>query len=124
VYGQKPKVTRPVTFDKLSELERIPCASVLVRLQRAPVDNKGNPMLINKPLPLGGTGDEELVTLPPAYSKGKYNTQFFEPFDDEMIIFKHKNERRDPNMVDTIKTIKSLKSTDKKFVKRLKKATK
>ena len=46
VFCQVPKIARPLTYEKISTLERIPCASLLIRIESAPLDGFGNPISV------------------------------------------------------------------------------
>lgn len=62
--------------------------------------------------------------MPPEYKDGQYSTEYIDLSQDEIKIFKYKKQRVDPAMEETLKTIKSMKLEDKRYVKKLLKDTK
>jgi hypothetical protein len=52
VYCEVPNLQNPIYYAKFNELERIPCASLLIRIERPPIDEKGDPLLAAN-IPLG-----------------------------------------------------------------------
>ena len=41
IFHQSPRIDSEFEFEKLSSLERIPCATLLIRVEKAPTDRKG-----------------------------------------------------------------------------------
>ena len=55
--------------------ERIPCASILIRVGTAPKGADGKPLLFND-VPAEDRIKLGVVVPPPLYSDGRYNTQY------------------------------------------------
>lgn len=91
----------PFTFDILSEMERIPTASILIRVRRAPTKD-GYKILSIKDVPHEEWESLGLVEPPPNYADEKYNTTYFNPNSAELVMFKSREKRYDPQLVDTL----------------------
>lgn len=95
---------------------------MLIRVQTCPRDQNGFPILIGN-VPVEQREELNLITRQPKYNTGVFNNQYIQLFQDEMKIYKHKAKRRDPYAKSSIDPILNAKKGDKKFVAKLKKAT-
>ena len=87
VYNQLPQTTAKLTYQNFISLERIPCASVLLRVDYSSIDYEGNFISISDP-------DPEKRKLayeePPKYSEAAYATTYFLTSNVERELFKKK----------------------------------
>lgn len=87
VFNQLPPLNGRVTYAQFVQLERIPCASVLIRLDYSAIDFEGNFISIYDP-------DERVRNLayedPPKYSEGVYSTVYYLTSNLEREMFKKK----------------------------------
>lgn len=87
VYNQLPQTTEKLTYQNFISLERIPCASVLLRVDYSSIDYEGNFISISDP-------DPEKRKLayeePPKYSEAAYATTYFLTSNVERELFKKK----------------------------------
>ena len=86
--------------------EKINCASVLLRVRRAPRSPDGSKVLSIK----DAANDMEAKVLglmedPPKYSDGKYNTSYCRVSHTELIIFDEKRRRKDPLVQDLVRIL-------------------
>ena len=102
IYHQKPPTAPPFTFDILREMDKIPTASLLVRVKRAPTKD-GYKILSIKDVPAREWEKTGLVQPPPDYADEEYNTSYCEVNAPEMVMFKTRDKRFDPQMRDTLK---------------------
>ena len=87
IYNELPPVTQRLTYQNFIQLEKIPCASVLLRVDFSSIDYDGNFISIKDP-------DESIAKLayeePPNYSEAAYATTYFLTSNIEREIFKKK----------------------------------
>ena len=102
IYCQKPPTVPPFTYDIFRELDKIPTASLLVRVRRAPTKD-GIKVLSIKDVPQREWETTGLVEPPPDYADEKYNTSLCDVNDPEMVMFKSREKRYDPQLRDTLK---------------------
>ena len=106
IYHQKPPSTPPFTFDILREMDKIPTASLLVRVRRAPTKD-GYKVLSIKDVPPDEWEETGLVESPPDYADEKYNTTYWDVNAPEMVMFKDRVERFDPPFRDTLRFLQT-----------------
>ena len=75
IFCQKPPTNPPFTYDILREMERIPAASLLIRIRKAPTSD-GYKVLSIKDVPQAEWESTGLVDPPPDYADEKYNTTY------------------------------------------------
>jgi len=79
-----------LTYKDYIQLERIPTASVLLRVDYASIDNDGNFISIKNP-------DPELRILayypPPDYNTGRYSTLYYLISDEERDLYAMRKQR-------------------------------
>ena len=120
IYNEIPRLSRPLTYENLSKLERIPCATLLIRVERAPTDPKGNSISIatvseNQSKELG------MLKLPPKYITGEYNNHYVDLLKNELRIYDEKIIRKDPLVTESLDHLKEIARNDKNFKKKIKK---
>ena len=118
LYCDKPRSELPITFTKLTQAERIPCSTLLIRVEKAPKDASGRPIFYEGLLQKDAI-EKGVLTLPPEYNEGKYSNKYINLDSDELTIYKHKNERIDLDIKDTLRIMRDLMLKDKKFSKDL-----
>ena len=107
MFSEKPDFHPPLLIEELTKLEKLPCSTLLIRIEKAPRGENGRPLKIK------GMKDEQkyelgLVTLPPKYSQGVYNTMYCTIGITEAEILNEKSMRPDPPMTSVIKETKRL----------------
>ena len=108
------RIEPPYTIEKLMKLERIPCASMLLRVDKAPRDLNGVPMSYEN-TDTSMRFDSGVVNVAPKYRKGIYNNSL-NPIDNtEKEILKYKNKRTNPDMKTAMIMFKDLLKVKKKM---------
>lgn len=100
IYCQTPPTNPPFAFDILSDLEKIPTASLLIRVRRAPTSD-GYKILSIKDVPSQEWESSGLVEGPPDYGDEKYNTAYCNVNNSELVMFKERSKRYDPQLKET-----------------------
>lgn len=100
LYCQTPPLNPPFTFDILQKLEKIPTASLLVRVRKAATQD-GYKVLSIKDVPSSEWESTGLVEAPPDYGEEKYNTTYCNVNNSELAMFKERERRHDPQFRDT-----------------------
>lgn len=87
IYNELPSTTSRITYQNFISLERIPCTSVLLRVDYSSIDYDGNFISFKDP-------DEKIRKLayeePPKYSEARYATTYFFTSNVEREMFKKK----------------------------------
>lgn len=83
-------------------MEKIPAASLLVRVRKAPT-TEGYKVLSIKDVPQEEWESTGLVEAPPDYADEKYNTSYCTPNGAEWAMFPERDKRYDPQLADTLK---------------------
>lgn len=105
IYTKIPADFKSVNYYGFQYIPRIPCASLLIRIRKAPIGPDG------LPLSLGGNIDVEtasrmgVIATPNQYSEGAYNTSYCDVSATEMIIFEAKTQRHNPLHPDLIQAL-------------------
>ena len=75
VYNEHPDLTAPIKIENLTKIQKSPCSSLLIRVDKAPRDLDDRPMRYKE---LNESKHYELgvVTVAPKYSQGLYNTGY------------------------------------------------
>ena len=123
IFSQNPDYIKPIYYDSLIKEDRIPWATIQIRVETAPKDEKGKPIEILK-VPAEKREELQLLKNPPKYSEALYNNEYVELAPNETKIFKEKAKRKDYHTKVVAKFILNSKSNDKKFVSKITKATK
>lgn len=93
IYAGLPNIQVPFTYERFVYMERVPTASVLLRIMKAPKDQFAKPIDSEKLPP--EEVDKYFVNAP-AYKEGVYSTQYFPLTDDERAIMNLRRRRRNP----------------------------
>ena len=90
IYSEYPKVTGNLTYKNFIRLERIPTASVLIRVDYAAIDYDGNFISIRDPDPNVAKLAFEAA---PRYEDSPYSTTYFLTSDIEREVFRLRKVR-------------------------------
>ena len=92
----RPKEERPFGYERFVYLERVPTASVLVRVLKAPKDAQGKPVSTESLPP-----DQKHLSfiVAPEYKEGLYSTQYFSITEDERKIMTLRRRRANPPLL-------------------------
>ena len=91
IYCEYPPMTSTVTYKNFIHLERIPTASVLVRVDYAAIDYDGNFISVKDP---DAKVREMAYEPPPAYEEQTYSTAYFLNSQIEREVFGVRKERK------------------------------
>ena len=91
IYCQYPPISDQITYKDFVFLERIPNASVLIRVDFASIDHDGNFISVNDPDP---KVRELAFEPPPAYTDQIYSTTYFLSSDIERELFMIRHQRQ------------------------------
>ena len=107
LYSEKPEMKSPILIENLTKLEKLPCSTLLIRIDKLPRDGDGKPLDVNK---LSDSEKYELgvISFPPKYSQGVYNTLYWYVGLTEAEILKEKVMRPDPNIMKVASTTKEM----------------
>lgn len=83
-------------------MERIPCATLMVRIRKAALSDDGKRSLSIKEFEEKDWIRKGLFEPRPNYSHGVYNTQFIELTEPEMGLFESRKVRIDQNLEELI----------------------
>lgn len=87
IFSELPPQTESLTYQNFIALERIPCASVLIRVDYSAIDFDGNFISVRDP-------DPKIRKLayedPPKYSEAAYATTYYLTSNVEREMFKKK----------------------------------
>lgn len=81
-------------------MEKVPTASLLIRVRKAPTTD-GYKVLSIKDVPHSEWESTGLVEAAPEYADEKYNTTYMNVNNAEIEMFKERNKRYDPQLIDT-----------------------
>jgi len=87
-------------MELLPFLEKLPCASLLVRIVRAPVGSNGR-VLSTKTVPQKDWIERGVIVPAPDYQSQSYNTSFCRVNDVEMEVFASRAARLEIPLKDT-----------------------
>jgi len=94
LYLNKVAVEKDLTLENIQALEKIACASVLIRVYRAPVER--NTVLSINEVPMDQWRSKGLIKDPPEYQEGTYNTSYLQVSQKERVLFDIKQGRLNP----------------------------
>mmetsp|Transcript_12126 Transcript_12126/g.11974 ORF Transcript_12126/g.11974 Transcript_12126/m.11974 type:complete len:342 (-) Transcript_12126:415-1440(-) len=100
LFIQDPRRLGELRMEMLAYLEKVPCASLLVRINRAAVGPNGV-VLSSKTVPQAQWKEKNIVVAPPKYEDSAYNTKFCRVSDVEMEVFPSRAERTETSLKDT-----------------------
>lgn len=107
IFSQKPVLKVPYAIEELANLEKLPCSSLLIRVEKAPRDKDNKPLRL-KNLREDKNYDLGVITVAPKYALGVYNTSYCVIGLNEAEILKEKASRPDPPMLNVITSTKEL----------------
>lgn len=98
IFSSPPYIVQPpLTIEKLTKLEKIPCSSILIWVEKGLRDLYGKPKSYD-----GKTFIETVeggaVSVAPKYNSGKYNNLLNPVTEDEELIFQYKVKRPDSHL--------------------------
>ena len=102
IYWARVKEETPFTYERFVYLERVPTASVLIRVLKAPVDDAGK-AVSTKGLPADQR--QGRLVAAPEYDEGVYSTQYFQCSDDEKAVMTLRRQRPDAPMEATVQRL-------------------
>ena len=107
MYSSKPDLKTPILIENLTKIEKLPWSTILLRIDKWPRDGNGKPLIASK---LSDSEKYELgvISFPPKYSQGVYNTIYWQVGLTEAEILKEKALRPDPIMMKVASTTKEL----------------
>ncbi|KAL4441575.1 hypothetical protein ABPG74_021507 [Tetrahymena malaccensis] len=114
--SQQVKRTVPFTIEKLYELEKLPCASILVRIYAAPMDEQGL-----RALSIADFTDQKvwlqkgLFHPRPIYGKKVYNTSLYKATDAEIDLFPFRAQRFEDSVRESAYLIAKGLNINKRF---------
>lgn len=85
-----------ITYKSFEKLEKIPAASLLIRIRKAPKDERGNTMTFGPDIDFEEAKAKGIIESPKLYSEGGYNTSYYEVSSVESIIMEAKLKRPSP----------------------------
>jgi len=95
IFCQTPAITKPFTLNKMTNMDRIPCASLLVRVFQAPM-TKDRMIVLSKAHVPETEWEQTGVLIPaPSYESGQYNTEFCMPTEAELGLYLRRQRRQD-----------------------------
>ena len=107
IYSEHPDLTTPIKIENLTKIQKSPCSSLLIRVEKAPRDLEDRPMRY-KELNESKRYELGVVTVAPKYSQGVYNTGYCQIGLTEAEILKEKAIRDDPSMVQVAVATKNI----------------
>lgn len=95
IYWARVREEAPFTYERFVYLERVPTASLLIRILKAPMDAAGKALSTNSLSP----AEREAKLAPvPAYDEGVYSTQYYQCSADEKKVMTLRRKRPDAPM--------------------------
>lgn len=91
IFSDLPKQTAPFNYEKFLYLQRIPTASILLRVVPAPRGDDGKPLTTSN-LPV----EQQYYNHAGSYKDQTYNTNYFPATADEQQIMRLRRRRLDP----------------------------
>ena len=109
LYSARVSESVPFTYESFVFLERVPTASVLVRVLKAPRDARGQPLSASL---LPPDQQEQLYQRPPDYKEGVYGTAYFPVTEDEVKIMKLRRRRPNPPLARVVEELLASRGVD------------
>ena len=104
IYSGFPSSLRNITYKDFSEIYKIPCATMLIRIRKAQKDERGRPITIQD-IDLDEAIEKDLIEGPSKYGEGKYNTTYTSVNSTEMAIFEAKVNRSNPMIRELVEAL-------------------
>ena len=86
-------------------LDRIPCASLLIRIFKAPTTKDGMIVLSKAYVPENEWKEKEVDIPAPSYESGKYNNELCIPTTAEKYLFPKRQNRENPSTRDMARNL-------------------
>lgn len=99
-----------------NSLERLPTASVLIRIHHAPLSNDGLRVLSITDVPKKEWAKKDVWRPRPMYGQGAYNTSFCPTRDSEKELFVLRQERPDMTVRETTQILLGADGINKELV--------
>ena len=96
IYMEFVKDMKRITFQSFEKLEKIPAASLLIRIRKAPKDEKGKILTLGTDVDIERAQSLGMIEIPKQYSEGSYNTTYCDMSSTESIIMEAKLKRNAP----------------------------
>ena len=100
VYAEEPYQTEPFDLNKMKKLRILPCASVLVRINLAPMSKDFKTVLSRETVPKEDWRKLKVWPKRPEYPLRAYNSSYCEIKDDEKRLFMFRDTRADQPVVE------------------------
>ena len=107
VFSDHPNLDTPIKIEELVKLQKLPCSTLLIRVEKSPRDADNNPLRYSE-LKENRRYELGVVTVPPKYSQGLYNTIYCQLSLTEAEILKDKVQRADPGMMQVAAATKDI----------------
>ncbi|CAI2387684.1 unnamed protein product [Moneuplotes crassus] len=123
LFSEISKIGKNTTYEALTDATRVPCGSLLVRVEEGKKDENGEP-LFSESLHREKAIEMGLVTGAPPYSEGVYSTHYYQKHIVEDTIFKYKSLRDYIPVEQMTTSIRETVSKQKKLSQKLRKMCK
>jgi len=107
IYCQNPKYDAPFTYENMIYLERIPTASCLLRVYKAPRGPDGQVYSVYS-FPFEEWQERGVMIRAPQYKEGVYSTPYYRVTPLENQIFKIRRARYDPPITDVVRSMQRM----------------
>lgn len=105
IFSQFPGDMKNLSFASFEQLEKIPAATLLIRIRKAPVDEKGKVISSGQGIAVQKALDLGVFSTPKFYSEGGYNTSYCSVSSTESIVMEAKVGRHSPKYREIIEAI-------------------
>ena len=105
-----------LNLQKRIKLDKMPCASLLFRVQQAPKTEDGLKVLSKEDVPEKDWEKKEVWIPAPPYGAGRYNTTYCNVRDSEKDLFYLRQQREDPVLRTTATILVNSEGITKEFV--------
>ncbi|CAI2384337.1 unnamed protein product [Moneuplotes crassus] len=102
------------TYKDFQDCEKIPAASLLIRIRKAAKDAKGRPLTFGAKISIEEAKNKGIIDPPKPYSDGDYNTSFCKVSATESVIMEAKLKRPSPNTRDVLTALINQHSKEEK----------
>lgn len=98
------------------QLERLPTASILVRIRQAPLSEDGLRVLNLRDVPRKDWAAKGIWQSRPVYATKAYNTSFYQIKDSEKELFSVRQGKEDPPLRETAQLLLNAENINKEMV--------
>jgi len=96
--------------------ERLPTASILVRIRQAPLSNDGLRVLNLRDVPRKEWASRGIWVPRPIYAAKAYNTSYYQVKDSEKELFSVRQGKEDPPLRETAQLLLNAEGINKEMV--------